>query len=310
MENRFRMTVEYYIKNTHDLLNSVQLPASLGYTSTVQNVGEIQNKGLEISLEANIFAGNFTWNLSPNISFNRNKVVKLYGGQQINGTSLYTGNINDYINILREGEPMGLFYGYKEDGYTETGDIKIVDLDENGLSASDRVVIGNPNPDFIYGLNSLMTWKGFDFSFFVQGSQGNDLYNIVKLASTMDFAYGHNRPRDMINNTWTPENTNAKYPKTRVGAPTYFSDRWVEDGSYMRLKNVQLGYTLPLQKWNLNQIKRVQLYISGQNLITLTKYSGYDPEVNYTGSSVSQGIDYFTYSMPAKSWTVGIKLEF
>lgn len=310
MENRFRMTVEYYIKNTHDLLNSVQLPASLGYTSTVQNVGEIQNKGLEISLDANIFTGDFTWNLSPNISFNRNKVVKLYGGQQINGTSIYTGNINDYINILREGEPMGLFYGYKEVGYTETGDIKCEDLDGNGLSASDRVVIGNPNPDFIYGLNSLMTWKGFDFSFFIQGSQGNDLYNVVKLASTMDFAYGHNRPRDMINNTWTPENTNAKYPKIRVGAPTYFSDRWVEDGSYMRLKNIQLGYTLALQKWNFNRIKRAQLYVSGQNLVTLTKYSGYDPEVNYTGSSVSQGIDYFTYSMPAKSWTFGIKLDF
>jgi hypothetical protein len=114
----------------------------------------------------------------------------------------------------------------------------------------------------------------------------------------------------MINNTWTPENTNAKYPKTRVGAPTYFSDRWVEDGSYMRLKNIQLGYTLPLQKWNFNLIKRAQLYVSGQNLITLTDYSGYDPEVNYTGSSVSQGIDYFTYSMPAKSWTFGVKLEF
>ena len=310
MENRFRMTVEYYIKNTHDLLNSVQLPASLGYTSTVQNVGEIQNKGLEVSLDANIFTGDFTWNLSPNISFNRNKVVKLYGGQQINGTSIYTGNINDYINILREGEPMGLFYGYKEIGYTDTGDIMCEDLDGNGLSASDRVVIGDPNPDFIYGFNSLMAWKGFDFSFFIQGSQGNDLYNVVNLASTMDFAYGHNRPRDMINNTWTPENTNAKYPKTRVGAPTYFSDRWVEDGSYMRLKNIQLGYTLPLQKWNFNLIKRAQLYVSGQNLITLTDYSGYDPEVNYAGSSVSQGIDYFTYSMPAKSWTFGIKLDF
>lgn len=310
LDSRFRMTVEYYIKNTHDLLNSVQLPASLGYTNTVQNVGEIRNKGLEISLDANIFTGDFKWNLAPNISFNRNKVVKLYGGQQINGTSFYTGNINDYINVLREGEPMGLFYGYKEAGYTDTGDIKCEDTEGNGLSADDRRIIGDPNPDFIYGVNSEMTWKGFDFSFFIQGSQGNDLYNLVKLSSTMDFAYAHNRPRDMINNTWTPENPTAEYPKTRVGAPTYFSDRWVEDGSYVRLKNIQFGYSLPLQKWNLKWITRAQVYVSGQNLITLTDYSGFDPEVNYTGSSVSQGIDYFTYSMPAKSWTFGMKLEF
>jgi len=310
LENKYRMTVEYYIKNTHDLLNSVQLPASLGYSNTVQNVGEIQNKGLEISLDANIFTGKFIWNLAPNISFNKNKVVKLYGGQQITGTQIYTGNINDYINILREGEPMGLFYGYIEDGYTETGDIKCKDFDGNGLTADDRRYIGDPNPDFIYGLNSVMTWKGFDFSFFIQGSQGNDLFNIVKMASVMDYAYGHNRPRDMINNTWTTENIKAKYPKVRVGAPTYFSNRWVEDGSYMRLKNIQLGYSLPVKKWNASWINRAQLYVSGQNLITLTKYSGYDPEVNYAGSSVSQGIDYFTYSMPSKSWTFGVKLEF
>jgi TonB-dependent starch-binding outer membrane protein SusC len=203
-----------------------------------------------------------------------------------------------------------LFYGYVEEGYTETGDIKCTDFDGNGLTAADRRVIGDPNPDFIYGLNSLMTWKGFDFSFFIQGSQGNDLFNVVNLASTMDFAYAHNRPKDMINNTWTAANTTTKYPKARVGAPTYFSDRWVEDGSYMKLKNIQLGYTLPIKKWNVNWMKRAQLYVSGQNLITLTKYSGFDPEVNYTGSSVSQGIDYFTYSMPSKSWTFGVKLEF
>jgi TonB-linked SusC/RagA family outer membrane protein len=310
LNNRFRLTADYYIKRTRDLLNSVQLPASLGYTSTVQNVGEIQNNGLEIGLEAHVFTGDFTWNLSPNISFNRNKVIKLYGGQQINGSSIYSGNLNDYINVLQEGQPMGIFWGYKETGYTETGDIKCEDIEGDGLTAADRRKIGDPNPDFIYGVNSEMTWKGFDFSFFIQGVQGNDLFNMEKLATTMDYAYGHNRRAELIHNTWTPENPNAKYPRARVGAPVYMSDRWVEDGSYLRLKNIQLGYSLPLDKWNANWIRRAQIYVSAQNLLTLSNYSGFDPEINYGGSSVTQGLDYFTYSMTAKSWTFGIKLEF
>lgn len=309
--NRYRLTIDYYIKNTRDLLNSVSLPASLGYTSTIQNIGEIQNKGLEIGVDATIFASEFNWNLVPHISFNKNTVKKLYGGNDIYGSTYNTGILTDYVNILREGEPLGIFFGYKETGYDENGKITYEDLDGNGLTVEDKIKIGDPHPVFIYGITSSMEYKGIEFSFFIQGNYGNDIYNLYSLTSTQDFNYAHNRPRDMINNTWTPENPNAKYPKASLQNSVNMSDRFVEDGSFLRLRNIQLAYNLPLAKWNINWLQRAQMYVSGQNLITLTNYSGFDPEINYSGSgnSINLGLDYYCYPM-SKSWTFGIKLEF
>jgi TonB-linked SusC/RagA family outer membrane protein len=312
LNNRYRLTLDYYIKNTYDLLNSVPLPTSLGYTNTVQNVGEIQNKGLEIGLDAYILNGKVDWSLTPHISFNKNTVKKLYGGNNILGSTYNTGILTDYVNILQEGEPLGMFYGYKETGYDENGMITYLDLDDNGnINSEDKMKIGDPNPKFIYALTSSLAYKDFEFNFFIQGSYGNDIFNLYSITSTQDFNYAHNRPRDMINNTWTAENPNTKYPRASKKNSVNMSDRFVEDGSFLRLRNVQLAYNLPLSKWNAGWIKRAQVYVSGQNLLTWTTYSGYDPEINYSGSgnSINLGLDYYAYPM-AKSWTFGVKLDF
>lgn len=311
LDNRLRVTADYYIKKTKNLLNTVQLPASMGYRSTVQNVGEVENKGFELGVDANVMQGEVTWNVGGNIAFNRNKVLKLYNGQDIYGTALYTGSLNDYVNLLREGQPIGIFYGYVETGYTDVGNLAYEDRNKDGaISDVDKTYIGDPNPDFIYGLNSVTSWKGFELTLFIQGSHGNDIFNLNK-AATLDLGMGLNLPEEVYYNHWTPERTNTKYPKITRSLAGNMSTRFVEDGSYLRFKNIQLAYNLPLNNMDVKWFKKAQVYVSGQNLITFTKYSWYDPEVNAYGgaNSFRQGIDYSTYPT-YKSVTVGIRCGF
>jgi TonB-linked SusC/RagA family outer membrane protein len=312
LNNRLRVTIDYYIKNTRDLLNTVSLPSSLGFISTIQNVGSIQNKGLEFSADANILNGDFKWDLSGNIAFNRNKVKKLYGGKDVLGAAYNVTLVNDVVNILREGQPMGSFYGYVEKGYDDKGKIQYVDNNGDGsINALDKTIIGNPNPDFIYGFNSSMSYKGFDLTVFFQGSYGNDLFNLSSVNNTLDYGFGLNMPREVYLNHWTPTNTNAKYPVLSRSVSTFVSDRFVENGSFLRLRNIQLAYNIPVQTWGVKGIRNMQLYASGQNLLTFTKYSWWDPEVNSKGgsNSVNQGIDHHTYPT-AKSVTIGIRASF
>jgi len=311
LNNHINITADYYIKNTRDLLNDVQLPSSLGYTTTIQNVGEVQNKGLELGVDGKPFIGEFKWDINANIAFNRNKVVKLAGGQDILGGRLNQGVVVDDSNILREGQPIGEFWGYIENGYDNKGYILFKDLDGDGaITPNDRTFIGNPNPDFIYGFNSNMVYKNFGLSFFIQGSQGNDIFNASAI-NNVDYGYGLNRPADIYLNHWAPTNTNAKYPVISRSVLDKVSNRFVENGSYMRLKNVQLTYSLPVQKFGASWIRKVQVYMSGQNLLTFTKYSWWDPEVNSNGSgnSVSQGIDLYSYPT-MKSITLGLRAGF
>lgn len=305
------VTADFYDKRTKNLLNNVSLPASMGYQTTVQNIGEISNRGMEFAADATVMDRAVHWNVGANISFNRNKVVKLYNGQDIYGNALYTGSINDYVNLLREGQPFGIFYGYKETGYTDQGKIQYEDRNKDGLiNAADKTYIGNPNPKFIYGFNSVATYKGFELTVFVQGSQGNDIFNLNQ-ASTLDLGMGLNLPAAVATDHWTPDHTNAKYPKITNTLSGNISNRFVEDGSYLRFKNIQLAYNIPFKGSSMKWFKKAQVYVSGQNLITLTKYSWYDPEINaFTGTSqVMQGIDYTTY--PAfKSVTFGIRCGF
>jgi TonB-linked SusC/RagA family outer membrane protein len=311
LDNRLRLTADVYLKKTKNLLNRVQLPASMGYTTTFQNVGEIQNKGLEIGVESDIFKGPVRWTVAANISFNRNKVVKLYQKQDIFGNILYTGSLNDYINLLREGQPYGIFYGYKETGYTSTGNIQYEDRTKDGkITADDKTYIGDPNPKFTYGFNSVTSWKGFELTLFIQGSQGNDIYNL-NMASSLDLGMGLNLTQDQFYHHWTPSSTNTKYPKVSRSLSGNMSSRFVEDGSYLRFRNIQLAYNLPVDKWGIGWCRSLQLYASGQNLITLTKYSWYDPDVNtYGGSnSIMPGIDYYTYPT-YKSVTFGLRCGF
>ncbi len=310
LDNKFRFTADYYIKDTRDLLNTIQLPTSSGYTSTQGNVGKVQNKGFEFSFDAHTIDREFQWILNGNISFNRSKVIKLYGGEDILGGSIDFMVINDNSNLLREGEPMGIFYGYVQDGYDTNGTELYKDLNGDGIiNQEDKTKIGDPNPKFIYGLNSHMSYKGFELSLFLQGSHGNDLLNASRIDNSLYYMYGLNQVREVLYDHWTPENPNAKYPKPVTGLSMRLSNRLIENGSYLRLKNVELSYNLPVRKWDISWLEKVRLYVSLQNMFTITNYSGWDPDVNSQGGGLGQGIDHNPYPI-AKSYTFGINVSF
>jgi len=273
-----------------------------------QLVGDRRHVG--VALE-----GPFRWDLSANISFNRNKVVKLYGGNDVLGAPIDISVINDNINILREGQPIGSFFGYVEKGYDNTGRIVYEDYNGNGIrDIGDKRIIGNPNPNFVYGFNSNMSYKNFELNIFIQGTQGNDIFNLSAVNQTLDYGQALNMPRDVYENHWTPENPTAKYPVISRTSQTQVSNRFVEDGSYLRVKNIQLSYNLPVSMLELHWLRKAQIYVSGQNLLTLTGYSWYDPEVNSYGgvtgaNSIQLGIDHYSYPT-AKTMTVGLRLGF
>jgi len=173
------------------------------------------------------------------------------------------------------------------------------------LTNADKTYIGNYNPDFVYGLNSNMSFMNFDLNIFFQGTYGNDIFNLSSITYAYDYVSGLNMIRDVLYNSWTPENPNAKYPIISRNTTANFSNRFIEDGSYLRLKNIQLAYNFTGAFQNLSMFKNLQIYVSGQNLLTLTKYSGWDPEVNSSGI----GIDNKTYPM-SKSFTLGLRARF
>ncbi|HLT07042.1 MAG TPA: TonB-dependent receptor [Cyclobacteriaceae bacterium] len=310
--NRILLTADYYIKNTSDLLNTVTLPSTLGFTTTIQNVGEVQNKGFELGVDANVLNGNFKWDVVGNFSLNRNKVVKLSNGEDILGAFVDVIALRDNINILREGRPIGQFWGYVEDGYDENGRIKYQDLNNDGaISAEDKTYIGDPNPKYMYGLNSIMSFKNFDLTLFFQGMYGNDIFNLSSVSSTMDYSSGVNMPKEVLEDHWSPTNTDAKYPVISRNTSIMVSDRYVEDGSYLRLKNIQIAYNFPVQNLGIDWLYQLQVYVSGQNLWTSTNYSWWDPEVNSRGgaNSTAQGIDHYSYPT-SKTYTLGIRAGF
>ncbi|WP_111321049.1 SusC/RagA family TonB-linked outer membrane protein [Algoriphagus chordae] len=309
-QDRIVVGADYYAKTTDDLLSTVRLPSSFGYTTTIANVGSIENKGVELSLFAQLFSNEFRWSLDGNISFNRNKVLSLNDGQPILTNFINVITVSDNFSIMEEGKPLGQFWGYQEDGYTETGAIKYVDRNNDGeISEEDKTYIGNPNPDFFYGFNSNMSFKGFQLDLFFQGSHGNDIINVSAISSTMDYGQGLNMPEEVLLDHWSPQNTDAKFPKISRNSSARVSDRFVEDGSYLRLKNVLLAYNFPLKNSSGKFLQSLRIYASGQNLLTFTDYSWWDPEVNSKGSDNRLGIDHFSYPIP-KSYTIGLNATF
>ena len=310
------LTLDYYKKITSDLLASVPLPPSLGYSSTLQNLGKIQNQGLEFSINAEVLSDDFSWNVIANISGNRNEVLELSRESDI-----YSGNIDipfySSTNIISVGQPFGMFFGYEEDGLDENGYIQYKDTDNSGgITAEDRVIIGNPYPDFIFSITNDFSYKNFDLSIFVDASQGNDLFWATAGTHLNSFQRGHNQFKDLVGNYWTVENPdpNAKYPVISSQSTFTVSDRFIEDGSYLRLKAITLGYNLPTE--NISWMSRARIYLTGSNLLTFTNYPGLDPESNTVGSDAQDaglrsriGIDQGAYPS-ARSFLIGINLSF
>ncbi|MFB9080291.1 SusC/RagA family TonB-linked outer membrane protein [Flavobacterium procerum] len=326
---------EYFNSKSSDILFAVPLSASVGSAgggTQIQNIADVKVSGYEISLGYNDRKGDFTWSAVANLGTNKNKVVSLAPGV----TSVLGGPVpragSENFSRLEVGQPLFYFYGYQTNGIYQNqaevdavfgpgqtnikpGDLKIVDRDGNKIiNSEDKTNIGNPYPDFTYGLNLTAAYKRFDFNCFITGVQGNDIYN----ANTFDLE-SMNRlfnastavldRANVVNGVVT--NPSATLPRAQ-GADINWSSanqRYIEDGSYTRLKNVTLGYTLPGETFG-SYFSNIRFYVSGQNLITITKYSGLDPEIARTdGNANSAGIDLGRYPQP-KSVIFGLDVKF
>lgn len=328
LENRIALTLDYYNIDTEDLiLGDSSAPEYIGFANltSLRNIGEINNKGFEITLNTqNIVSENFTWSTDFNWSRNRNEVVKLVDGQDIFLDSSPGSFLQDETHVLREGEPVGVFWGYEyrgvnqgapdpgTAGFAETGpgDELFTDIDGDGvITGADRKIIGDPNPDWIAGLNNNFRYKDFDLNIFFQASLGGDIFSYTFL----ELASGESNATPEVLNAWTPTNTNTNIPSAAVREKR-ITDRFVYDGGYVRLKNLALGYTLPTEIVSKIGLQSIRLSLSGQNLLTFTDFPGTDPEASYQSqgnlnSNVNRGFDYGSYPN-IRSYTISLNLKF
>ncbi|HQQ02836.1 MAG TPA: TonB-dependent receptor [Bacteroidales bacterium] len=309
--SRVTLNFDYYYKKTSDVILDVQLPNSLPITSIQTNAGEIENKGIELNLNTINVDKNWKWTTDFNIAFNTNKVLSLKFTDVYYFGRIYSNNSD--VVILRAGLPLGSFYGYISEGVDPaTGDLIYKDVNNNGiLDPGDRTVIGDPNPDFIFGLTNSFSYKKWDFSFFFQGSVGNDIYNATRI--DLEGMFDSKNQSTAVLNRWTPENPYTDIPRAVGGGNmdnVRNSTRFVEDGTYVRLKSLTLSYKIIDKPSKKTGISRLSIYLTGNNLLTFTGYSGFDPEVNaYGNSAVEVGIDYGTYPQ-ARSLMLGLNVEF
>jgi TonB-linked SusC/RagA family outer membrane protein len=322
-DNRLRFTADYYRKKTTDLLYNVSIPAVSGYSTMLKNIGSVENKGVELSLESDNFTGNFKWTTSFNISFNKNKVLEL-GGESYKEMPEGDGHLKTgSIRRLVVGQPIGVFYGYVFDGIfqdaTETaaqtsstspigiGLRRYKDLngDKKIDAVNDRRILGDANPDFFGGLTNTLSYKGLELNVFLQYNYGNELFNYNAIELEMPTG-GQNVYADLVNR-WTPTNPSTVYPKANTNRAVLVSDHWVEDGSYIKLKTLSLSYNFPNLK--NKHIQAVKLYVTGQNLLTLTNYRGYDPEVSYRGASTLEAGEDFGGYPQSRTFMLGVKID-
>jgi TonB-linked SusC/RagA family outer membrane protein len=311
---RVTFNLDAYIKKTSDVILPVQWPATLNLPLLLTNAGETENKGIEFNLTTINIDKKVRWSSDFNMSFNRNKVTALKWVDVSYYGRIYSNN--EDVSILKVDLPLGSFYGYVSDGVDPaTGDLKYKDLNQNGIfDPNDRTIIGNAQPKFTYGFTNNLSYGRFDLNIFFQGSQGNDIFNATRV--DLEGMFDSKNQSTVVLNRWTPENPNTDIPRAIGGGKTdnvRNSTRFVENGSYLRLKSFTLSYKLIDKGMNIKAIRKLSVYVTGQNLLTFTKYSGFDPEVNAFSSSqynsVELGIDYGTYPQ-ARSMIVGINVEF
>jgi TonB-linked SusC/RagA family outer membrane protein len=310
LKRRLTLALDYYYKRTTDMLTNVLLPSSgsSAVTNIQRNEGEMTNTGFEFSVNSRNLQGEFTWNTDFNISFNKNKLKKLEFAQ-----IYYEAETTDALHqtpIVRNepGRSMGGFYGYISDGVNpETGELMYRDINKDGkVTASDKTYIGDPNPDFTYGLTNTFSWKNINLSIFIQGSYGNDIFNASK--ADVEGMYDLKNQSTNVLRRWRTPGQITDIPKAgfRIEPSSYF----IENGSYLRVKDISISYNFKGNLLNKLGISRLQPYFTASNLLTFTKYSGMDPEVNQWGNSGSvQGIDWGTYPH-SKSFVFGINVEF
>ena len=327
LNNKLILSADYYTRTTNDMLIVEPIPYFLGFeTGPTTNVGSANNKGIEGQLEWKDKIGkDFNYSIAANISTIKNEVLSLGTGSAIAGYAIRNGN----TTYTKVGTPIGAFWGYKTNGLVQTqeqlldvrkrqpnaglGDVVFVDNDGNGvLNESDKTIIGNPIPKFYYGFNLNMEYKGFDISANFEGSYGNDIFNAMRYY-TYSEADVTQKSVDVLN-YWTPTNTHTNMPRLNGNDKNdnlRISDRYVEDGSYLRMKTLQIGYSLTKAIAHKLYMTSLRIYVSSDNLFTFTRYSGADPEVGQLTSdnTLSRGVDLGTYPQP-KTIVGGISITF
>jgi len=297
LRSRLLLTGDVYNKTTRDLLLEVAVPANLGYSSQLQNIGSVRNRGVELSLNTVNTTGKLGWTSGFNIAWNRNKVLNIGADSQIVGPVGVGAGAVQNPTILKVGQPINSFYGYVYSGMSN-GQPTYADLDGDGdISTADQQIIGNAEPTYTGGFTNNLTFGNFGLSVFITFSQGNKIYNITRALLTND-AGNNNQLTDVL----PAQSAGANgIPVPKIGN-TYDarpSTLFVEDGSYIRGKSIRLGYRLPsslLQSTRAGHLQNAEIYVSAQNFFTKTKYTGYDPEVSeYATSVLAQGIDFGTY---------------
>ncbi|GAA4453600.1 TonB-dependent receptor [Nibrella saemangeumensis] len=322
LNNRVFLTADYYSRITTDLLLAVQVPTLTGFSSAVRNIGKVENKGMEFALNTRNLTGAFTWSTDLNISFNRNKVLALGP----TGDPIRSGTGVGETNITVIGQPLGSFYGYRQlgvfrdqadlDSYphfadTRPGDVKYEDVNGDGrINADDRTLIGNNQPDFIYGFTNSFSYKGIDLGIVIQGVQGGEILNLSR--RFYENLEGNSNALTTVLDRWrSPQDPgNGKTPRANTrttGNNNAISTRWVEDASYLRVRNITIGYNLPKALTQRARLQGVRVYAGVQNALTFSKYLSFNPEVSGYEGPLTGGVDYGSYPL-ARTYTIGVNI--
>ncbi|MBK6844768.1 MAG: TonB-dependent receptor [Gemmatimonadetes bacterium] len=310
LSGRVGIVADYFKKKTDDLLVSRPITSTSGFTSVYDNIGNIENRGWEFQLSTEPIreskVGGLSWSSDFNISFLKNEVTALYRNEPFNA------GIRS-LNRVEVGQPLGAFHTLRFKGVDpQTGDAIYDDVNGDGdITADDRVIVGSPHPDYFGGFTNTISWKGFDFRSFVQFTQGNKVFNAIRIFADDGGYYFDNKLRDSYEKRWKKPGDIAEQPRLSYDGTSGARDvssRFVEDGSYVRLQELTLGYRLPRSWARTFNLDEARFFVSGRNLVTWTDYTGYNPDVNSNGSSatISLGTDFYAYPL-ARTFSFGVR---